>query len=107
MSVEFDNQGQSFATHHNQMHMQFGVIMTDGHVKKRQCITVKFLATKQTMLCENNCQEEKTSCQLESRMVYVKKCIFKHNQLKPVLTKQWHRHFTMGNETLIPTTKIL
>jgi len=51
-------------------------------VKKRQCVTVKLLAAVPT----NNGQEEKTSCQLQSRMVYVKKCIFRHNPLKPVLT---------------------
>ena len=56
-------------------------------MKKRQCITVKLLAIVPTLLCENNGQEEKTRCQLEPRMVYVKKCIFRHNPLKPVLTK--------------------
>jgi len=38
-------------------------------------------------------------------MVYVTKCIFSHDHLKPVLTKIWHSHFTVGYETLIPTTK--
>jgi len=54
VSVGFDNQGQSFATHHNQMHVQFGLIMRGGCVKKRQCVTVKLLATVPTLLCENN-----------------------------------------------------
>ena len=52
LSVEFDNQEQSFATHHNQMHVPFGLIMRGGCVKKQQCITVKFLATVSTLLCE-------------------------------------------------------
>ena len=55
-------------------------------MKKRQCITVKLLATVPTLLCENNGWEGKTSCQLESRMVYVKKCIFRHSPLKSALT---------------------
>jgi len=71
--------------------------MRGGCVKKRQCVTVKHLATVPTVLCENNCREEKTSCHLESRMIYVKMCIFRHSPLKPVLTKKWQRHFTKGN----------
>ena len=43
-----------FATHHNQMHILFGLIMRGGCVKKWQCETVKFLATVPTLLCENN-----------------------------------------------------
>jgi len=54
VSVEFDTQGQCFVTHPNQMHIQFGVIMRGGHVKERQCINVKLLATVPTLLCENN-----------------------------------------------------
>jgi len=48
---------------------------------------VKLLATVPTLFCENSGWEETTSCPLEWRMVYVKKCISKHNPLKPVLTK--------------------
>jgi len=46
--------------------------MRGGRVKKRQCTTVKLLATVPILLCDNNGQEEKTSCQLESRIVLVK-----------------------------------
>jgi len=53
-------------------HVQSGVIMTGDRVKKRQCVTVKLLATVPILLCENNGQEEKTSCQPVSIMVYVK-----------------------------------
>jgi len=28
--------------------------MKGGHVKKRQCVTVKLMATVPTLLCENN-----------------------------------------------------
>jgi len=42
----------------------------------------------------------------KKQAVYVKKSIFRHNPLKAVLTPPKKRHFTMGNETLIPTTKI-
>jgi len=52
--------------------VHFGVIMRGGRVKKRQCTTVKLLATVPILLCDNNGQEEKTSCQLESRIVLVK-----------------------------------
>ena len=57
-------------------------------MKKRQCATVKLLATVPTLLCENKGYKEKTSCQLGSRMVYVKKCVFRHNPLKPALKKK-------------------
>jgi len=81
--------------------------MTGGHVKKRQCIIVKLLLWYQHCFVKTMARKKKSSCILESRMVYVKKCIFRHNSLKTVLTKKkWQRHFTMGNETLIPTTKI-
>ena len=34
------------------MHVPFGLIMRGGCVKKQQCVTVKFLATVSTLLCE-------------------------------------------------------
>jgi len=34
VSVGFDNQGQSFATHHNQMHVQFGLIIEEAVLRK-------------------------------------------------------------------------
>ena len=56
-------------------------------MKKTQCVTVKLLAIVTALFCENNSYKEKTSCQLESRLVYVKKSTFRYNHLKPVLTK--------------------
>jgi len=67
-------------------------------VKKRQCITVKLLATVPTLFCENNGWESKTRCQLPSRMVYEQECIFRYSPSKPVLTikARGTSHWAMG-----------
>jgi len=60
--------------------------MRGGCVKKRQYINVKFLATVQHCFVKTMARK-KIQGQLESRMVYVKTCIFRHSPLKPVLKK--------------------
>jgi len=86
VSVEFDNQGQSFGRYHDQMHT-----FSWCNYERRPC------EAKPVRNCETSGysainalgkqRKKKTRCQLESRMVYVKKCTFTHNPLKLALTK--------------------